>query len=86
MHISEWLPLHNKTQADLALVIGQNKMLPKHRVRAHRLFHGLKPNDQEMALIKAAWGENITADYFYKRPKKVKHARPVKPARLGSQA
>jgi predicted XRE-type DNA-binding protein len=67
MQIQEWLSQNNKNQADLARMIGRD------RVRAHRIVtKGSKPTDEEMLNIFNATSGQVTANDFYELPTKPK--------------
>lgn len=66
MHISEWLSKNNKKQADLARIIKRGEEVTKRdRVRAHRIFHGSMPNEEEMPKIFNDTRGQVTANDFY---------------------
>lgn len=60
MHISHWMKEENITQSALG------KIIKRDRVRAHRIVHGAKPDDEEMNLIYQASKGRVDANSFYK--------------------
>lgn len=76
MHKESWLSKFYENQAKLAAVIGGGVVTRKARLKAHRIWHGIrKPNETELALLHADSNGQITANNFYlsiKKPNKRK--------------
>lgn len=74
MHIIAWLQKNNLTQADLAKIIRRGVAVePKDRVRAHRIWHGRVPGDEDMRAIYTASSGEVTANDFYHSAHTKKH-------------
>lgn len=65
MNIKDCFP----NQSDLAEIIKrEDEVTDRDRVRAHRIWHGAKPKDEEMLLIFQASKGKVTANDFYNLP------------------
>lgn len=66
MKVSEALQNLGLTQHNLAKIIaGADDINGRIRTRAHRIWHGTKPSDEEMQMIDAATGGNVTANIWF---------------------
>lgn len=75
MKITEWSP----NQIHLAEIIKRGKKVTdRDRVRAHRLWHGAKPKEQEIQVIYEASNGLVDANSFYELEKKTKSKTPNK--------
>lgn len=54
-----------KNQAELACVIGEGTITRASRLKAYRIWHGIrKPNDFQMMLIDSATNGKLDANFF----------------------
>lgn len=78
MEVSKTLQSLGLTQITLAKIIaGAGEVDNRIRVRAHRIWNGQKPSDDEMQLIYADTDGRVTANVWYgipsyQKPKKQK--------------
>ncbi len=75
MHEEHWLIGKGiSNQSALAEILGKGTVTPKVRVRAHRIWHGARPGDEDLILINAATNGKVSPNDFI-LPAKQKKAR-----------
>lgn len=73
MEVENVIPKFFKNQAELARVIAGGKITRAKRLKAHRIWNGLRnPTDEELAFIYQATKGGIDANYFSGLPTKKK--------------
>ena len=63
------------TQSKIAEIISGGVVTTKHRVRAHRIWNGQRPDDDDLLLLYKATNGVLDANLFYGLPKKPKRKR-----------
>lgn len=69
MKIEKRLKKHGLTQTGVAKILSRgDPITPNVRIRAHRIWHGTKPNDEEMALLFESTGGKVSPNIWFGLP------------------